>query len=316
MKTKNAPQKANFCKSVPFKKPDARDGQFTAELDCLASSLQITEETLQEKLDITTCSKLIADACYAANKNPQSFYTFISSYTGFNRPAAGCVVQLTGHIDHAVFQKLFENPDDKILPDRSNYIARQIYEASTDEYLGRHHWLAAGLREAARQYAAIPLKETARHVATPWLNAMNREMILNYCGDGEGIRSLAKAVGYHLASELLADIEFSIIDQILLCDKESGFAAFLMHHYRKLNSAHFDMSFMNERLDPVSWIRSHAQADHHAAEYRHFQHALHAANGVIYWGQGFSGDVLQSCIYEGAAAFGNLQTRFFRQFPV
>lgn len=277
----------------------------------------ITEQSLSEALNLPRIDKIVRSTvreAFLRFRNKRRAYIFMHGLVQFNRFAASSVMILSGHITQS--QGLFRDPNATVPleSDRAFEVARGVYQASCDEILGTHgngitHRTAAlALLKSVGDYAGLSDAERRILSLIPYrLQTINKEMVHDYCGKAGDIRALMIAIGYHVASEFLADREFSIIERIVRREgKNRGFDGFLQRE-RGLN-------FYGTRIDRIwGWVSDHGSAEASGVEQDHFRHALNAANMAVAYGKSrdIPAEQLLEWIHQGIRRFADLEQLFF-----
>jgi hypothetical protein len=157
----------------------------------------------------------------------RSLLDFMRDYGSWNGCFANGVSALASLIG-SQRQHFAEAGFPRAVADRSNFVASYFFEAARDEYddhinpaRDTHRCMAqAGLLRLC-EFFALPdqLLDVEDGAA---LQALNEAVLQNYTGQPLSAQgALARAffgIGYHLGSELLADGEFSLIDETLRRD--------------------------------------------------------------------------------------------------
>lgn len=208
---------------------------------------------------------------------------FIARYAAWNSRFAPGVAQLVANIGDQ--PGLFIEPGQPYaLADRSNFVASFIFDAARDEFndhITRH-------RDPHRSLAQATLSALAQHTGSehvleerepPWLKTLCEAVVWSYNGGNvdEGnvgepnvLKRLFSGIGFHLGSELLADAEFSLIDDHLR-----------QHHnelVQKLLRTKVEIGGFEHRA--YAWIGVHSGHDG-AAEADHFDWALQGVNEAL-----------------------------------
>lgn len=190
----------------------------------------IKQESLQQLVDFDAAKQRIAIALEAAGKQGAvGLAKFFARYTSWNGFFGSGVATLAGKIGRS--RAVFADPamEEKLLSDRSVFVASFFFDAARDEFDDRdtvhrdtHRCLAqatlGGILRFARNngYAATPA-ELNRDLREPaWLRGLNQKVAEGYGnGSDDSREAIMHAIGYHLGSEILADREFSMIDAYL-----------------------------------------------------------------------------------------------------
>lgn len=190
----------------------------------------ISREELNALCPFDTRAAAVQACLQQAFTDPIGRLRFIGRYTSWNGFFGSGVASLAGKIGRA--RRLFLDPDQPVqaLADRSVFIASYFFDAARDEFDDRdtvhrdtHRCLAQSTLSGIISAAAADQPELA-HAATlnpllaepDWLQALNRQVAEGYGAHSEdSAEAIFFSIGYHLGSEILADREFSLIDEVL-----------------------------------------------------------------------------------------------------
>lgn len=185
---------------------------------------------LRALCDFSAHESLVNDALAQALQSPASRIRFLGRYANWNGYFGSGVASLAGKIGRS--RGLFLDPVEPVaaFADRSVFVASFFFDAARDEFDDRD----TVHRDTHRCLAQAMLMGTARHEATAvpalgepamlnkllalplWLSQLCHKVARGYgVGTADDLAGVFHAIGYHLGSELLADREFSIIDQAL-----------------------------------------------------------------------------------------------------
>ncbi|MGH8050712.1 MAG: hypothetical protein ACREPB_08665 [Arenimonas sp.] len=191
----------------------------------------ITREELESLVSFSAQEELVVGALKAAFSDPVGRVRFLGRYTSWNGFFGSGVATLAGKIGRC--RRAFLDPNQPVhaLADRSVYVASFFFDAARDEFDDRdtvhrdtHRCLAQstlkGLIDFEMQKGVESLDSVSKINALldepDWLNALNMRVAKGYGSQSaDDLPSIFHAIGYHLGSELLADREFSIIDETL-----------------------------------------------------------------------------------------------------
>ncbi len=244
-------------------------------------------------------------AAFASAKEPAAFLCVLARYVQFNSAFGPGLANLAGEI--AARQGLFRDPAEpvRILADRAAEVASDFFYAAVDEFDDR----ATPWRDTHRTLAQACLKGAGLHFGyTPeQLNdilllgpATETAMARVWEGYGVGAaledRRLFASMGFHTGSEILADQEFVIIDDILKKSRPE-----LVEHLSAMK-----IGILGEAHSAYYWIRIHT-----GVEAEHFDAALKGVNNALrfYSGPAARRDV-KAAILEGFAHFADVQAEF------
>lgn len=229
----------------------------------------------------------------------------LGQYIQFNSCFGGGVANLAGEI--AVRQDLFRDAKEEIeaIADRSVEVASKVFFAAIDEFGDRstrnhdtHRSLAQATLKAAGSFFG---HDGASLTGLVSANGNVSTMIGKVC-DGYRVNrhvddsDLFRAMGFHLASEILADEEFGILNGHLR-EKHSGLVEHLETHQVVVNGV---------RRPAYTWIQVHT-----SVEADHFDAAVVGANAALQYYVGSEDqERIKDWILEGVDEFAALQNDF------
>jgi len=195
-----------------------------------APSGDVTLAELKALCDFAAHETLVRSTLSEVLAEPVSRVRFLARYTNWNGYFGSGVAGFAGKIGRC--RSLFLDPAEPVeaLADRSVYVASFFFDAARDEFDDRdtvHRDTYRCLAQAALKgfieagaAEADALRDPARLNAlcgTPdWLQAVCANVAAGYgVGSPDTAQAVFHSIGYHLGSELLADREFSIIDETL-----------------------------------------------------------------------------------------------------
>jgi hypothetical protein len=267
------------------------------------SSLRIGRDDLAPVLDRHR-GNLSLRAAFAAATTPERLLSALGRYIQFNSAFGPGLANLAGEL--AARQGLFRDPEEpvRILQDRAAHVASDFFYAAIDEFDDR----ATPWRDTHRTLAQACLKGMGAHFgyAPERLNDVIRinaatERAIERVAEGYGIgrrlseEELFRAMGFHTGSEVLADREFVIIDEVLRRDRPELVAA--------LEAARVPM--LGERHNAYYWIRIHT-----GVEAEHFDAALAGANNALRFYTGGDAARPKAWLLDGFARFASVQAEF------
>ncbi len=191
----------------------------------------ISRKELESLVSFEAQEALVVSALKSAFESPVGRVRFLGRYTSWNGFFGSGVATLAGKIGRSRGAFLDPNEPIRAIADRSVYVASFFFDAARDEFDDRdtvhrdtHRCLAQstlkGMLDFEREHGDEVLQSATRINALlnepEWLNALNARVARGYgsrTADDAG--SIFHAIGYHLGSELLADREFSLIDETL-----------------------------------------------------------------------------------------------------
>lgn len=193
-------------------------------------STEVTKEELAKLVDFPAFEGGVTSALARATSSPERLLRFLSSYAYWNGWFGSGVASLAGKIGRS--RALFLDVNEPIaqLADRSVLVASHFFDAARDEFDDRD----TTHRDTHRCLAQATIKGTLGYFATSdrrlqdvaavnvllsppdWLEALGVQVARGYgVGASDDVSGIFRAIGYHLGSEVLADREFSLIDETL-----------------------------------------------------------------------------------------------------
>jgi hypothetical protein len=275
----------------------------------------ITEAHLREIVDIDEDKLLIRHALsdVLASGDREQLVRFFARYISWNGFFGAGVATLAGKIARA--RRLFTDPAEPFLPaaDRSVLVASYFFDAARDEFDDHESTERDPHRDLAQAFLkglialALPDADAQRRnalTADPmWLTALNGAVATGYGAYGaDDLPTLFRGMGYHLGSEILADQEFSIIDQIMTSmDGEL---------VRQLQAT--TVSIGPEKHNAYVWIKIHSGTGG-AAEADHFAWATQGVNLALGYVDEALREDLRRQAERGFLSFAHDQREFFQQ---
>lgn len=234
-----------------------------------------TATALAGRFGLAHCDEHCIAACEAALRSPLSTYIFFARYAAINGYAGPLVARLASTIglSRGIFVDRAYATD---VCDRDMQVAAKVFAATIDEYGDvrqsnhPHRTLAQVTVEAAAQYAGLDsaLREKLGEMPTGYQPVVDA-FIADYQGEVGNARALIRSLGYHLASELRADREYALIDEVFR-HREKGR---LFHDWLRDNRR---IPFNGENLPTWYWIASHGYYGGEGVEWAHFDAAVEA----------------------------------------
>ena len=215
-------------------------------------------------------------ACDSALLSPLATYVFFARYAAINGYAGPLVARLASTI--GLSRGVFTDPSAPAdVADRDMNVAARVFEATIDEFGDEnqakhtHRTLAQATVEAAAQYAGLSNAQRQKYsqVSDNYMPVLT-SFINDYQGEVGNVDALVRALGYHVASELRADREYALIDEVFRHrEKGTHFHAWLRNNGR--------VSMNGELLSAWYWIAAHGHYGGTGVEWEHFGAALDAA---------------------------------------
>lgn len=273
-----------------------------------AARTALDEPALRALVDFEAASQRVRDRL-ASLSAPPSLLRFFVHYASWNGHFANGVAALASLLGNG--RELFREAGlPRAVSDRSNYIASYFFDAARDEYddhinpaRDSHRCMAQASLLAMSQYfklgdAALDEPEPAE------LQAVNDGVMAGYTGQprvAQGqVPQVFWAIGYHLGSELLADKEFSIIDEHLRQAWPE-----LVHHLMRTT-----VELAGGKHRCYAWVGVHS-GHGGGVEADHFDYALDGARGALRYLAAEHQAAAVQALHDGFRAFERDHARFF-----
>lgn len=272
---------------------------------------------LKSLCDFDAQERLVQQTLREALAEPTQRVRFLGRYTSWNGFFGSGVATLSGKIGRS--RGLFLDPAQPIqaLADRSVFVASFFFDAARDEFDDRdtvhrdtHRCLAQsmlkGLIDFEQQSGAAGLSDDDainRLLAEPdWLQALNARVATGYGANSrDDLGTVFGCIGYHLGSELLADQEFSIIDQTLRAE-----APDLVEY---LQQARIDIA--GQQHGGYQWVGIHS-GHGGGAEADHFEWATQGAKLAFRFVPEAQHEALKQQMHAGFVRFAADHREFFQ----
>lgn len=269
-----------------------------------------SENLFHELFDFEQIESTITSTVRLAVKDPITLYLFFQRYSHFNGYASAMISRLASTV--GLSRYTFSNPEllVKEEADRGMDIAAQIMSAAADEGANGtpvHRALSQFAVKTVGDYAELNVEERNKFAQIPgWLKEVVRDVISTYEGTVDDEASMVKAMGFHLASEILGDREYALLDMIVRHENQGiGFDRYLRQVAKPV-------SINGHRYAPWSWILIHSRYDGSGVEVEHSEFALSALDMAARYGSAPEKQV-KAWAEEGFRAFVELQQRLFRE---
>jgi hypothetical protein len=262
-----------------------------------------------EKSDIDRVLLTHTGACTFAGAlhrvvNGEDLLLILGRYIQFNSIFGSSVTSLTGAI--AARQDLFRDPDEPIqsIADRSVEVAADIFFAAIDEFGGHttsnritHRSLAQATFKATGTFFgldAVRINKIARiNDIRSAIHKVQQGYSVNHTLDQH---KLFHSIGFHLGSEILADEEFRVLDDVLR-EKYPDLVKYLDQTKVTIGDSHYPA---------YRWISIHT-----SVEAEHFDVAMKGANHALrYYAGQASRSQIKGWIIEGVTDFTVVQGDF------
>lgn len=269
-----------------------------------------SESIFHEQFDFEKIERTVTSTVRLAVKDPVTLYLFFQRYSYFNGYASAMIARLASTI--GLSRYVFSNSEllVKEEADRGMDIAAQILSAAADEGVKDkpvHRALAQLTVKTVGDYAGLSAEERNEFAQIPaWLDEIVRAVISNYEGTLNDEASLVRAMGFHLASEMMGDREYALLDMVVRHENQGiGFDRYLKQKAKPVVIG-------NHRYTPWSWVLIHSKHDGTGVEVEHSEFALSALDMAVRYGSASEKQVMVWA-QEGFNAFVELQQRLFRE---
>lgn len=269
-----------------------------------------SEDIFKERFDFAVLDRTVASTVRLAAQNPRSLYLFFQRYSHFNGYASAVISRLASSI--GLSRYLFNNSELVVIEeaDRGMEIAAQVLSAAADEGANDspvHRALAQLTLKTVGNYANLSVDERNGIAQIPdWLDTLVKDVVAGYEGTPGDVKALVKAMGFHLASEMLGDREYSLIDEVIRYENRgNGFDQYLRETAKPVK-------IHGHNYTPWSWILIHSRHDGTGVEAEHSEYALTALNLAVRFGTE-SEQQLVAWAMEGYGHFVQLQQRLFQE---
>jgi hypothetical protein len=277
--------------------------------DADAPQAQVNQAALRTLVDFEAARQRVRDrlAQLTDGDGLLRFFVHYASWNGHFANGVSALSSLLGNSRNVFREAGFP----RAVADRSNFIASYFFDAARDEY-DDHINPARDSHRCMAQAALISMKDffglpdaALEEDEPPELLAVNDGVISGYTGQpaaAEGrVAQAFWAMGYHLGSELLADQEFSLIDEHLRQHQPE-----LVHH---LMRSTVQLAGGTHRC--YAWVGVHS-GHGGGVEADHFDYALEGAHSALRFLVGGDGALAVRALKDGFRAFEQDHARFFR----
>ncbi len=269
-----------------------------------------SEDFFQELFNFEQIESTVTSTLRLVVKDPVSLYLFFQRYSHFNGYASAMIARLASTI--GLSRYTFSNTELIVTEesDRGMDIAAQIMSAAADEGANGtpvHRALAQFTVKTVGDYAELNNQERNEFGDVPdWLKQIVREVVSIYEGKIDDEASMVKAMGFHMASEMLGDREYALLDMVVRYENQGiGFDRYLKQKAKP--------ALINDhRYTPWSWIVIHSKHDGSGVEAEHTEFAVLALNMAVRYGSA-SEKQMKAWAEEGFRAFVELQQRLFKE---
>jgi hypothetical protein len=273
----------------------------------------LSKEKIEQLYDLPTINKLVESSCQVAIRDPKALYIFMQRYVHFNGYAGSLVARLASSI--GLSRDLFNSPDCDVIDeaDRGMEIAAKVIAATIDEHADQgakyvpHRTLAQATLKAVGNYAGLTEAERNEIAVAPaWMVGVLDDLFRGYQGVPGDPAALIRAMGFHVASEILADREYALIDKVVRYDNRGkGFDAYLRTSDGKVK-------INDKQFSAWYWIVIHGKHQGSGVEVEHFECALEALDMAAAY-RPESTQQIREYALQGFSDFAEIQQRLFRE---
>lgn len=272
----------------------------------------ITKKEIEKHFELKTTEVELKGILSNVIQTPEGLLNFLYQYAKWNSFFGSAVAYLSGKIGAS--DGFFMDPDESIpeFADRSVFLASFVFDAAVEEFgcdprykKATHECLAQAFLRGCLNYFLEKglINQDFKFVHPDWLTTLSLRVTDGYQGGSAGTTyyHMTKGYGYHLGSELFADTEFSVIDQIL------------NQHFPEL------VSYLNQNIFVVGdheypgylWISVHS--GHGAGvEAEHFNEALLGVSYLYKYSDRPTHDVHRD-LFRGLKRFSEDHKEFFSE---
>jgi hypothetical protein len=279
--------------------------------------MPVSNADLEAHVSLSEPRERVAGLLTGLGSDWQGWARFIGRYTRWNRCFGSAVAGLASRIGSARETFLESGEPLAAVADRSVLVASFFFDAARDEFDDRdtkardtHRCLAQAFVKGFCQVAQKhhPQFPSGAALATllderPWLRVTQARVFAGY-GAGFPVEQpfLFRAMGYHLGSELLADQEFTLIDQGL----HKAFP-------KAINElAQLRVRIADEEHGAYQWVRIHSGAGG-AVEADHFAWAITGIDRAFRYTPDALHADMRDQVLQGYAEFAHDQRAFFER---
>lgn len=269
-----------------------------------------SEDFFHDLFDFEQIERTVTSTVRLAIKDPIALYLFFQRYSYFNGYASAMISRLASTI--GLSRYTFSNPEliVKEEADRGMDIAAQVMSAAADEGANGtpvHRALAQLTVKTVGDYAELTDQERNTFANIPsWLQEIIRDVISTYEGKIDDEASMVKAMGFHMASEMLGDREYALLDMVVRYENKGiAFDRYLKQEAKPV-------LINDHRYTPWSWVLIHSRHDGTGVEVEHSEFAVSALNMAVRYGSA-SEKQMKAWAEEGFRAFVELQQRLLRE---
>jgi hypothetical protein len=269
--------------------------------------MPITLDDLQSRYDFPAAEARVAAVVAGACADASALVRLLGRYIQWNSGFGPGVATLAGKIGRQ--HDLFVDADEPIaaLADRSVHVASFVFDAARDEFddsATRHRDTHRSLGQAVIKGLLAQLQVDPAVLDRPaWLVGLEERTQRGYgYATPDDLRHIGLGLGFHLGSEILADEEFSLIDQTLRAQRPELVQALLRMRVTVADHDH----------PAYYWIGIHS-GHGGSVEAEHFAWAVKGVGEAFRYTPPADHEALREAILAGFDAFCVCHEDFFRQ---
>lgn len=275
----------------------------------------INKTDLQGLVDFDAHEQLVRTAVVAGMRPGLSRVQFFGRYASWNGFFGSGVAAMCGKIGRC--RGLFIDVEEPLFAaaDHSVYVASFFFDAARDEFKEHtnkrvrdtHRCLAQATVKGVVQHEIASGRVTlgeAQHcfINEPrWLNRMNHHVAVGYgAHNADSLEHVFHAMGFHLGSELLADREFSVLDDVIKTQAADLYACLSATEVQLIDHPH----------NAYQWIKIHS-GEGDAVEADHFLWATQGVHKALEYTPAKLRDAAMQQVHAGFVDFAEQHEKFF-----
>jgi hypothetical protein len=265
----------------------------------------LTPSAIESCIDLKAIDQAARDAVATAAADPRSMFLFMQRYASWNGYAGPLVAELAGKIGQC--REMFQDPTESlpIFADRATEVAALVFYATIDEHRDHafdvpHRSLAQATLKGIADFYQLDHDDQMRLSNRPsWLTSLIGDTATGYAQLTSSVELVLESLGFHIASEMLADREYRLIDEVLR-ERSAELVGYLKGTPQKVGT---------KEVPAYAWIEIHGVGH---VEEDHADKAFLALDKAASYVKKSEDEVRQLSL-RGYQRFGDLQRAFFRQ---
>ncbi len=265
----------------------------------------LTQATIEDAIDLGSIDRAARAAVVRAAAHPRSMFLFMQRYASWNGYAGPLVAELAGKIGQC--RDMFTDPNETLpmFADRATEVAALVFYATIDEHRDHtfdvpHRTLAQATLKGIAEYYGLSDEDQVQLSGCPaWLSSLIGDTAVGYAHLTSSVDEVLESLGFHIASEMLADREYRLIDEVL----REQCAGLVVH----LKGTPQDIG--GRRVPAYAWIEIHGVGE---VEQDHASKAFLALDKAGGYRTDKSKEEIRRLSLSGYERFAQLQRTFFR----